>query len=94
MSRSTEPWSLYILECEDGTFYTGISPDPESRFEKHQQGKGAAYTRAHRPLKILVTELVGTYSEALKRERQIKKLSKDSKRRFIGDPARFPRRSS
>ena len=83
-------WSLYVLECDDGSFYTGISPDPARRFAAHCAGKGAAYTRIHPPKVILVTELIGTYSEALRREWQVKRLSKEGKQRFVLDPGVLP----
>jgi putative endonuclease len=79
-------WSLYILECEDGSFYTGISPDPQKRFEAHCAGKGARYTKMHRPLKILITEAIGTYALALRREYQVKLLHKPGKLKYIENP--------
>ena len=83
-------WSLYVLECQDGSYYTGISPDPERRFEAHRSGKGAAYTRIHEPKALLMTEVVGTYSQALRREWQVKRLSKLAKQKFISDPSALP----
>jgi putative endonuclease len=83
-------WSLYLLECEDGSLYTGISPDPAKRFEAHCRGQGAAYTRMHRPRVLLFSEAVGSYSQALRRERQVKKLSKKSKIKFVENPLRLP----
>lgn len=83
-------WSLYILECEDGSFYTGISPDPVRRFEAHRRGQGAAYTRMHKPCALRVIETVGSYREALRRERQVKKLSKAAKGHFIANPRGLP----
>ncbi len=83
-------WSLYVLECDDGSCYTGISPDPAKRFESHCAGKGAAYTRMHPPKALLVTEVVGTYSEALRREWQVKRLSKAAKQKFVMDPTALP----
>jgi putative endonuclease len=85
-----KPWSLYILECEDGSFYTGISPDPQKRFEAHKNRRGARYTKMHPPLRILVTEVVGTYSLALRREYQVKLLHKPGKLKYINDPSTIP----
>lgn len=84
-------WSLYILECQDGSFYTGISPDPQKRFEAHCSGKGASYTRTHEPKALLMVEEIGTYSQALRREWQVKRLSKAGKLEFIKDPAALAR---
>lgn len=91
MRDQEQVWSLYVLECDDGSYYTGISPDPARRFENHCAGKGAAYTRMHQPKTLLVTESVGSYSEALRREWQVKRLSKAAKQKYILDPAMLPR---
>jgi putative endonuclease len=80
-------WHLYILECDDGSFYTGISPDPQKRFEAHSSGKGARYTKMHKPVRILVTEVVGSYALALRREYQVKKQQKPGKLKYIADPS-------
>ncbi len=65
---------VYILECADGTLYTGITTDTERRFLEHKDGKGGHYTRAHKPVKILYTEEHENRSSALKREAEIKKM--------------------
>src|SRR5688500_9790386 len=83
-------WSLYVLECQDGSYYTGISPDPQKRFEAHCDGKGAAYTRTHQPKALLLVEQVGTYSQALRREYQVKRLSKVGKQEFVLNPSSLP----
>ena len=70
---------LYILECDDGSLYTGISPDVETRFVRHQRGKGAKYTRLHKPTKILHTEQFPSKSDAMKREMEIKSWSRQKK---------------
>ncbi len=63
---------IYIILCSDGSLYTGSSNNPEQRFVDHCRGKGAKYTRSHRPLKIIHTESFASRSEALKREIEIK----------------------
>lgn len=63
---------VYIIECEDGSFYTGSSPDPEERFKKHKVGTGSRYTRMHKPVRLVYREQVKNKSQALKREIQIK----------------------
>ena len=80
---SEEIWYLYILKCGDGTLYTGITPDVEKRLEVHRSGKGAKYTRGRGPLELCYTEICGSHSEALRREHQIKQLSRDEKRKLI-----------
>ena len=70
---------VYILECKDGTLYTGITTDVERRFKEHSLGKGGAYTRSKKAKKILYTEKLKTRSRALKREFEIKSLSRNKK---------------
>ena len=72
-------WILYILECGDGTLYTGITDNFERRFKAHQEGKGAKYTRGRGPLTLRYREDCPDYSAALKREHQVKKLSRKEK---------------
>lgn len=76
------PWILYILECADGTLYTGITNDMPTRLEKHAKGRGAKYTRGRGPFKVLHTESHATRSSALKREAEIKSLDRDQKLEF------------
>ena len=70
---------VYILQCKDGSLYTGIAVDVEKRFKQHRAGKGGHYTRAHPPQKILYREKAATRSAALKREAAIKKLPRAKK---------------
>ncbi len=81
--KKAETWSLYIAECADGSYYTGIAKDVPKRIETHNAGKGSKYTAAHGPVKLLFQELQGDYSTALRREYQIKSLPKSRKIRFI-----------
>ena len=76
-------WKVYLLRCGDGSLYTGISNDVDSRLEAHRAGKGAKYTRGRGPLKLVYLEKCGSYSDALKREAQIKKLTKREKEQLI-----------
>ncbi len=76
-------WHLYLLECTDGSLYTGVTTDVPTRFAAHQSGKGARYTRSHKPLRLLASIPVGTRSEALKAELAIKRLPKDQKLRAV-----------
>lgn len=73
----------YILECSDGTFYTGWTLDPALRLEKHNKGKGARYTRSRRPVHMVYVEECPDKASALKRERAIKALSRIRKQKLI-----------
>ena len=77
-------YTVYLLLCEDGSLYTGIARDVDKRFEKHVSGAGARYTRAHPPDKIIYTEPKRNKSHALKRELEIKKLSRAEKLKLAG----------
>ena len=72
-------WTVYILECGDGTLYTGITDDLERRLKAHSEGKGAKYTRGRGPLKLRYREELPDKGAALKREYAIKQLSKTEK---------------
>jgi len=76
-------WYLYILECNDGSLYTGVTNDIPNRLEKHNAGKGAKYTRSHRPVKLIYFEECGSESAALKREIEIKSWRREKKQRLI-----------
>lgn len=76
-------WYLYILRCKDGTLYTGITTHVEKRLEAHRSGKGAKYTRGRSPLELVYRETCGSHSEALKRERKIKSLTREEKQKLI-----------
>jgi putative endonuclease len=76
-------WTLYILQCNDGSLYTGITTDLQKRLKRHNQGCAAKYTRPRRPVKLVYSEVLGTESLARKREAEIKKLSRQSKLELI-----------
>jgi len=79
-TKALTSWYLYLLQSKTtGKIYTGISPDPQARLEKHNAGKGAKATRVGRPWYIAYLELVGTKGDALRRELQIKKMKKVQK---------------
>lgn len=69
----------YILECSDGTYYTGWTTDPERRLTQHNKGAGARYTKTRRPVKLVYLEPQPDKIAALKRERAIKALSRKKK---------------
>jgi predicted GIY-YIG superfamily endonuclease len=74
---------VYILQCIDGSYYTGYTKDLNERTKQHQNGKGAKYTKAHKPQKVAYIEVFGTRSAAMKREHAIKKLSHQQKNDLI-----------
>jgi putative endonuclease len=76
-------WYVYVLLCEDKSFYTGVSNNLEKRFLDHKNGKGGRYTRSHKPLKLIYSEQLSTKSEALKREREIKSWSREKKIKIL-----------
>jgi len=76
-------WYLYILECKDGSYYTGITKDIPRRIEKHNAGKGARYTRSHRPVKLIYFEEYEIESEVRKRELEVKSWRREKKERLI-----------
>ena len=80
-------WYLYILRCRDDSLYTGITTDVKKRLEAHRSGKGAKYTRGRGPLELVYQETCGSHSDALKREYQIKALSRQEKELLIQSAA-------
>jgi predicted GIY-YIG superfamily endonuclease len=76
------PW-LYILECSDGSYYTGTTSNPEKRLEEHQLGIAECYTFERRPLGLVFTEECRSWPEAIEREIQIKKWSRKKKEALI-----------
>mgnify|MGYP001549034909 CR=1 FL=1 len=77
-------WHLYLLRCGDGTLYCGIALDVRARLKQHQEGRGAKYTRGRGPLELVHEEVCGTRPEALKREREVKRLSRAAKLAMAG----------
>lgn len=73
----------YIVECADGSFYTGWSTDPVRREAVHNRGQGARYTRMHRPVKLVYVEPQPDRAAAMRRERAIKSLSHEKKKELI-----------
>lgn len=76
-------WFVYILRCSDGTLYTGVTDDVQRRLAAHRAGKGAKYTRGRGPLELVYTQEQPDKSTALRREFQIKKLTRPQKERLI-----------
>ena len=74
---------VYIIECKDGTLYTGITTDVGRRFNEHKLGKGGAYTRSKKVIRVLHTETFETRSGASKRESEIKRWRREKKLNLI-----------
>lgn len=74
---------IYILKCSDGTLYTGYTNNIKRRIEAHNSGKGAKYTRGRRPVKLVYFEQYTTKQDALRREYEIKHLSRTEKIRLV-----------
>jgi putative endonuclease len=82
-------WSLYILSCSDGSFYTGVTTDMERRLRAHQEGKASRYTRTRLPVVLVHLETCGSRPQALSRECAVKALSRQAKEELVagGMPA-------
>lgn len=74
---------VYILECADGSYYTGYTTDPERRTSEHNSGEGAKYTRGRTPVEVIHLEEYGTQSDAMSREYEIKQLSRKQKEELV-----------
>jgi putative endonuclease len=75
---------VYVLECADGSLYTGYTTDVERRVAEHNAGEGAKYTRGRTPVEVVHVEAFDTRSAAMSREHGIKQLSRAAKERLIG----------
>lgn len=74
---------VYVVECADGTYYTGYTTDVERRVAEHNAGTGARYTRGRGPVEVVHTEAYDTQSEAMQREYAIKQLRRRQKERLV-----------
>lgn len=77
------PYYVYIILCKDGSYYTGYTKNVDSRMRLHMSGKGARYTRMHKPKKLAYTENFGSRAEAMKREKTVKKMGHEKKRKLV-----------
>ncbi|MBN1353498.1 MAG: GIY-YIG nuclease family protein [Candidatus Omnitrophica bacterium] len=80
--RSGSFW-VYILECKDGTYYTGYTPDIEKRLKLHNAGKGAKYTRDRRPVKLVWCKEYKYFKKAFLEEKRIKRLTREQKEKLV-----------
>ncbi|WP_035057083.1 GIY-YIG nuclease family protein [Andreprevotia chitinilytica] len=81
--KEQKPWFVYLIECVDGSVYTGVAIDVAKRYAVHVSGKGARYTRSRPPLRLLAVIEFPNRSEALKAEYDIKQLPTPKKWAFI-----------
>lgn len=79
--------AVYIVECADGTLYTGYTTDVERRVAEHNAGTGAKYTRGRGPVEVVYTETYDTKSDAMAREYEIKQYRRAKKERLIAEGA-------
>ncbi|MCJ7559140.1 GIY-YIG nuclease family protein [Candidatus Bathyarchaeota archaeon] len=77
------PFDVYIIQCMDGSFYTGYTKNIDARARLHASGKGARYTRVHKPQKVAYVELCDSRAKAMKRERELKKMTHQQKLNLI-----------
>ena len=77
--KLSEQWYVYLLLCADGTYYCGCTKDLERRFRQHNAGRGARYTRARLPVRMLVNKAVLGHGNALRLEADIKRLPRHLK---------------
>jgi len=80
---TTNKYFCYMLVCADDSFYTGWTCDPERRLAQHNAGRGARYTRARRPVRLVFLEELPDRAAAMKREHAIKQMKRDRKERLI-----------
>ena len=87
MPTDERPWFVYLIECRNGSIYTGIAIDVAARYAAHAAGKGARYTRAHPPHKLLAAIAYPDRASALKEEYRIKRLTPENKRKLAEEAA-------
>ncbi|UCB61178.1 MAG: GIY-YIG nuclease family protein [Candidatus Bathyarchaeota archaeon] len=77
------PYFVYVLLCEDGSYYTGSAKNVNFRFKQHAKGYGARYTKIHKPSRVVYVEKFTTHREALRREKAIKSLTRKKKQILV-----------
>ncbi len=77
------PYFVYIILCDDGSYYTGYTKNVNARARLHANGRGARYTKMHKPQKVAYSELFDSRAKAMRREKQIKKLTHQQKLNLI-----------
>jgi len=94
MNNVTQLWSVYILQCNDGSYYVGITTDIDDRLREHNAGQGSEFTKKRRPVYLVYTETHESYASARKREAQLKGWRRKKKEWLIrGFPSTRPKDS-
>ena len=88
MGAASSPWFVYLLECRDGSYYAGITTDVAARFAAHVAGKGARYTRAHPPVRVLASAVYPDRSSASKAEWTLKQQPRARKLAWLSAQAK------
>lgn len=83
VSKLSKSWFLYIVRCQDGSLYTGITTDINRRIKMHNNSKGAKYVRTRLPVELIYTESFGDRISAMKREIEIKGWTRERKLRLL-----------
>ncbi|WP_135827694.1 GIY-YIG nuclease family protein [Halorussus halobius] len=81
---------VYVVECVDGSFYTGYTTDVERRVREHDRGEGAKYTRGRTPVELVHVEAFDSRSAAMSREYEVKRLTRAGKERLVDSDAGTP----
>ncbi len=89
MEEGANVWQVYMLQCKDGSYYTGITNKLDERLETHSLGKGSKYVASRRPFSLVYSEPLESKSEALKREYAIKQLSHAEKQSLVKNEPLF-----
>ena len=79
----SDTYFVYIVRCADGSLYTGSARDPQQRVAVHNSGRGARYTSGRAPVRLVYTEACASQSDALKRERQLKRWTRRKKEALV-----------
>jgi putative endonuclease len=83
------PYYVYVILCKDNSFYTGYTKDLDSRMRLHMNGRGARYTRMHRPRKLVYVEKFNSRSEAMRKEKRVKTLNHRQKLELINSQTKL-----
>ena len=83
ITKHNRTWYVYLLECSDGTLYTGITVDPQRRLRQHNAGRGSRYTRTRLPVDLVGSIALCSRSEAMRMDRRIKRWQPRRKRAFF-----------
>jgi putative endonuclease len=91
MKNKTHKWCVYILRCQDGSYYVGVARNVTDRFKRHNAGQGCAYTKRRRPVELVYVEQHDDYASAGRREAQLKGWRREKKEWLIhGFPSTRP----